>query len=89
MLTGALRLQSLKFVHVSEEGSSRRSFVPPQVLEWLWRGFQNAHDVERRVVELSPLVRKPLLGSVMSLAVTRGDPFLFNAVSTRSFSVDS
>ena len=77
MLSGALCLQSLQFMHVSQQGSAKSSFVAPDVQEWLGRGFQHACHVERRIVEFSPHARATLLGILMSLAVSSCNLFLF------------
>src|SRR5208282_3964856 len=77
MLPSALCLQSLQFMHVSQQGSAKRSFVPPKVQEWLWRHFQHTRDVERRIVKFSSRARETLLGVLMSLAVSSCNLFVF------------
>ena len=45
MLPGAPSLQSFQVMQRFLQGSRGRSFVPPEVSEWLGRGFQHARDV--------------------------------------------
>src|SRR5277367_1079986 len=49
MLPGALRLQSLQLMHISAQGSAKRSFVPPEtVTDGLFQGYTTSPPLRVR-----------------------------------------
>ena len=63
MFPGAPCLQSLEFMQRSQTRSGKRSFVPPEVFEWLWRRLQQRGVI----IELRLLARMPLFGGLPDL----------------------